>query len=164
MEALGISVAGIVAYIINFVVLIVLLQMFLYKPVKNMLAQRQQRIVDGLAAADKAAQEAAQQRAEFEKELAKTREASQAEAKKIAEATEKMRKDILVAAEKEAEEIKIRAREEAEQERQQVVADLQQQTAELALSMTRKIVGEGIDEKIQRRLIDQFLTNLGDAS
>jgi len=164
LEALGINPIGIVAYIVNFAVLIFLLRLFLYKPVKDMLAQRQQRIADGLAAADKAAQEAAQQRAEFEKELAKAREASQAEAKKIADATEKMRKDILVAAEKEAEEIKIRAREEAEQERQQVVADLQQQTAELALSMTRKIVGEGIDEKIQRRLIDQFLTNLGDAS
>ena len=85
MEALGITPFGLVAYIVNFALLVILLQMFLYKPVKNMLTQRQQRIAESLEAADKASQEAAQQRAQFEKELAETREASQAEARKAAE-------------------------------------------------------------------------------
>jgi F-type H+-transporting ATPase subunit b len=160
VEALGISLFGLIAYIINFIILVVLLRMFLYKPVSNMLAQRQQRIADGLAAADKAAQEAARQRAEFEKELAKAREASQSEARKAAEATEKMRQEILIAAQKEAEDIKARARAEAEQEKQQVGADLKKQAAELAMHMTRKVVGGAIDDKAQRQLIDQFLTNL----
>jgi F-type H+-transporting ATPase subunit b len=164
LEALGINVSGIVAYIINFAILVFLLQMLLYQPVKKALADRQQRIADGLNAADRATQEAAAQRAEFEKELAKAREASQAEAKKVAEATEKMRKDILSAAEKEAEEIKVRARQEAEQEKQRLASDLQKQAAELAVQMTQKIVGEAIDEKAQHRLVNQFLTNLGDAS
>lgn len=164
MEALGISFAGLIAYIINFAILVVLLQVLLYKPVKNMLAQRQQRIADALSAAEKAEEEAAQQRAEFEEELAEARKASQEEAKKAAEATEKMRQDILKAARQEAEEIKAKAREEAEQERQQVVADLQTQTAELALSMTRKVVGSAVDDKTQRKLVDQFLAELGDAS
>jgi len=163
LEALGVTPNGLIAYIFNFAILVVVLQTALYKPVKNMLAQRQQRIASGLAAADKAAQEAAQQRAEFERELAKARESSQAEAKKIAAATEKMRQDILVAAQKEAEDIKLRAREEAAQERQQVIADLQSQTAGLAMQITRKVVGEAIDEKAQRKLVDQFLANLGDA-
>ncbi len=163
MEALGISPFGIIAYIVNFVVLVVLLQMFLYKPVTQMLAQRQQRIADGLSAADRAAQEAALQRADFEKELAKAREASQVEARKAAEATEKMRQDIIVAAQKEAEEIKARARAEAEQEKQQVAADLQKEAASLAMQITRKVVGGAIDETAQRRLVDQFLSNLGDA-
>lgn len=164
MEALGISLTGLIAYIINFALLVVLLQMFLYKPVKNMLAERQRRIADSLAAADKAAREAELQRSEFERELARAREASQAEARKAAEATERMRQDILTAAEREAEEIKARARQEAEQERQQLQTDLQREAAELALQMTRKLIGQTVDEKAQRRLVDQFLTNLGDAT
>ena len=44
MEALGIAPFGLIAYIINFALLVVLLQMFLYKPIKGMLEQRQQRI------------------------------------------------------------------------------------------------------------------------
>ncbi len=162
MEALGISPAGIIAYLINFTILVVLLRMFLYKPVIAMLAQRQHRIADGLAAAARAAQEASLQRAEFEKELAKAREVSQAEARKAAEANEKVRQEILTAAHKEAEDIKVKAREEADQQRQQVMADLQKQAAELSMRMTRKIVGEAIDEKAQHKLVDQFLAGLGD--
>ena len=164
MEALGITPFGLIAYIINFALLVILLRLFLYKPVKDMLAQRQQRIAEGLEAADKANEQAAQQRAEFEKDLAQARETAQAEARKAAETTEKMRHEILDTARKEAEEIKTQAREEAEQEKQQVAADLQKQAAELALQMTRKIVGEGLDETTQRRLVDQFLADLGEAS
>jgi F-type H+-transporting ATPase subunit b len=163
LDALGISPAGIFAYIINFALLVVLLQMFLYKPVTQMLAKRQQRIAEGLSAADRAAQEAALQRAEFEKELAKAREASQAEARKAAEATEKMRQRILDDAKKEAEDIITKARAEAEQEKQQVAADLQKEAVALAMQITRKVVGGAIDENAQRKLVDQFLTGLGDA-
>jgi F-type H+-transporting ATPase subunit b len=163
LEALGISPSGIIFYIINFAVLVILLRLFLYKPVKDMLAQRKQRIAESLEAADKAAQDAAQQRTEFEKQLAKAREASQAEARKAAEVTEKMRQEILDAAKKEAEAIKDQAKKEAEQEKEQIAADLQRHAAELALQMTRKIVGEGIDENTQRQLVDQFLTDLGEA-
>jgi F0F1-type ATP synthase membrane subunit b/b' len=42
------------------------------------------------------------------------------------------------------------------------MADLQKQTAELAMQMTRKIVGEAVDEKAQRKLVDQFIAGLGD--
>lgn len=163
MEALGISLNGIIAYIINFALLVILLRLFLYKPVKEALARRQQRIAESLEAADIAAQEAAQQRAEFEKELAQARVAAQEDAKKAAEATEKMRQEILAAAQKEADEIKAKAVEEAESEKAKVTTDLQKQAAELAMQITRKIVGEGIDEQSQKKLIDQFLANLGDA-
>lgn len=163
MEALGISLSGIVAYVINFTILVVLLRLFLYAPVKGMLEHRQQRISNALAAADRAAEEAAQQRAEFEKELAKARLASQDEARKAAEATEKMRQEILVAAQQEADQIRSRAREEAEQERQLVMSDLQKQTAELAIQISSKVVGKAVDESAQRKLVSQFLAELGDA-
>ena len=163
MQALGIVPSGIIAYIINFTILVILLRIFLYKPVKNMLTQRRQRIAESLEAADKAAQEAAQQRMEFEKELAHARETSQAEARKAAETTERMRQEILESAKKEAESIKAHARKEAEQEKEQMAVDLQKQAAELALLMTRKVVGEGIDEKTQRKLVNQFLADLGEA-
>jgi F-type H+-transporting ATPase subunit b len=164
LEALGISLSGIVAYIINFTILVILLRLFLYQPVKNMLEQRKQRIAESLQAADKAAQDAAQQRVEFEKELAQARQSSQEEARKAAETTEKMRQEILEAAKKEAVSIKAQARKEAELEKEQIAVDLQKQAAELALLMTRKVVGEGIDEKTQRQLVDQFLIDLGETS
>jgi F0F1-type ATP synthase membrane subunit b/b' len=31
------------------------------------------------------------------------------------------------------------------------------------MQMTRKVVGEAVDENAQRKLVNQFLANLGDA-
>ncbi len=163
MEALGITLSGLIAYIVNFSILVFFLQRFLYKPVRGMLEQRQTRIAEGLAAAEKVRHEADQQRQEFESELAKARATSRTEAQKIAEATEKMRQKILEDAKKEAEQIKTQAKTEATQEKQQLGTEIKREAAELAMQMTRKIVGTGLDEKVQRKLLDQFLANLGDA-
>lgn len=164
MAGLGFDFLVIVVYIINFGIVLWLLQRFAFKPVLGMLERRRHVIADSLAAADKAAAEAAEQRSAYEKDLAEARQASQAEAKKAAEATEKMRQDILAAAQKEADEIKAKAREEAEQERQQVAADLQKHAAELAMKITQKVVVQAVDEQTQRKLVDKFLADLGDAS
>ena len=163
MEALGIDLLNIIIYVVNFFVVLFLLQRLAFKPVKEMLEKRRKEIESGLTAAEQAQQEAARQRAEFEKELAKARQSSQEEARKAAEATENMRKEILESARREAEEIKARAKEEAEQERQQIAADLQKQAAELSMHITRKVVGDAIDPSAQRKLVDKFLAELGEA-
>lgn len=163
MAGLGINFFTTIVYAINFGIVLFLLQRFAYKPVLRMLEQRKQVIADGLAAADKASAEAAEQKAQFEKDLAEAQKASQEQARKVAEATEKMRQDILVAAKAEAEEIKAKAKEEADQEKQQVLADLQKHTADLAMQITNKVVGQAVDESAQSKLVDQFLAELGDA-
>ena len=160
MEALGISLNGLIAYAINFVVLVVLLRVLLYKPVKNMLEARQQRIAEGLEAAGRASADAERQRQEFDKELAAARTDAQAEAKRLAEQTEKMRAEALEAAEQEAEQIRSEARQEMERERARLASELQREAAELALEISRKVVGAAVDESAQRRLVDQFVAEL----
>jgi F-type H+-transporting ATPase subunit b len=164
VAALGIDPLLIIVYVINFFVVLFALQRLAYKPIRETLVKRQQEIDRGLSAAEEAQRQADQQRAEFEQELAKARQSSQEEARRAAEVTEKMRQEILEAARREAEEVKMRAREEAEQERQQIMADLQKQVAELAMQISRKVVGESVDPNMQRRLVDKFLADIGDAS
>jgi F-type H+-transporting ATPase subunit b len=163
LAALGFDFLTIAIYTIQFLILFAILKVIAYGPISEMLEKRKQAIADGLAAAERAQQDAAQQRAAFEKELADTRNVSHAEAQKAAEATKKMREEIIVAARQEADDIKARAREEAKQERQQIADELRRQTAELAMQITRKVVGDAIDQNAQRKLTEQFLANLGDA-
>ena len=161
MEALGISVFGLIAYAINFAILVVLLRVLLYKPVKQLLENRKQRIAEGLDAAERAAAAAAEQRGKFERELEEARGTAQAEAAKLAQQAEQVRHEVLQAAEQEAAEIKERAREEIEQERRQAAAELEQQAADLAMAISRKVVGAALDQAAQRRLVDQFVSDLG---
>lgn len=161
MEALGIAPFGLVAYAANFIVLVVLLRLFLYKPVKAVLAARQQRIADGLEAAERAQQEAQGQRADFERELAAARDEAQRQARAAAEATERMRGEVLQAAREEAERIKARAREDAEREREQVAAALRREAGELGLLIARKVIAGTVDPAAQRALVDRVLADIG---
>ncbi len=162
MAALGFDLRLVVAYIINFMILLFALRAFAYKPVLDILEKRKKAIAEGLSAADEAKANAERERAKFQEDLEAARRSSQEEASKIAKATEDMREQILAAARQEAEEIKAKARAEIEAEKQAVQAEMQRQLAGLTVDLTRKMVGETVDEKKQHELIGQFLSEMGD--
>jgi F-type H+-transporting ATPase subunit b len=138
----------------------------LYKPVLKMLSERRQKIQESLEQADKVRQEAEVQQAEFQRELEDARKTSQEAAARAAQETEKMREAILADARKDAEQIREQAHQQIEVERQQTMAEMQQQVADLAVTLTRKVIGEtvAVDEQAQRQLIQQFLQEAGDLS
>jgi F-type H+-transporting ATPase subunit b len=166
LRPLGIDPALLAAYVINFVILLILLRLFLYKPVLKMLNERRQKIQESLEQADKVRQEAEIRQAEFQRELEEARRTSQEAAARAAQETEKMREAILVDARKEAEQIREQAHQQIEVERQQTMAELQNQVADLSVALTRKVIGETVvvDEQVQRQLIQRFLQEAGDLS
>jgi len=166
LRPLGIDPALLIAYLINFVILLFSLRLFLYRPVLNMLAERRQKIQESLEQADKVRQEAQVQRADFQRELEDARKTSQEAAARAAQETEKMREAILVEARKEAEQLREQARQQVEVERQQAMGELQRQVVDLAVELTRKVIGRTVtvDEQAQRQLIGQFLSEVGDLS
>ncbi|MCH8949204.1 MAG: hypothetical protein IIB87_02370, partial [Chloroflexi bacterium] len=52
MDELGLNIPVLVAQLVNFFLLLVLLRLFLYKPILKMLDKRAQRIREGVEAAD----------------------------------------------------------------------------------------------------------------
>jgi len=53
VEKVGINLNFLIAQIVNFVIVLVLLQRLLYRPVLNMLEARKQRVRESLAEADR---------------------------------------------------------------------------------------------------------------
>ena len=163
MAALGFDFTLIIAYFFNFIVLILALRAFAYKPVLAMLERRKTEIATGLAAADKVRAEAEEERQKLQSQLETARQSSQEEASKIAKATADMRENILEEARREAEQIKVKAREDMQAERDAMQAEMRRQLADLTVQLTRKIVGETVSEQKQHELIGQFLSQqMGD--
>jgi F-type H+-transporting ATPase subunit b len=165
LGALGIDPVLLIAYVINFAALVFLLRLFLYRPILNMLIERRQKIRESLEEADKVRQEAEVQRAEFRRELEQARKVSQEAAARAAEETKKMREAILAEARQEADQIREQARQQIETERRQALTDLRREVADLAVELTRRVIGETVtvDEQAQRKLIQRFLQESGDA-
>jgi F-type H+-transporting ATPase subunit b len=160
MEALGINFGLLIVQIIAFAIVFLTLNAWVYKPMLDMMESRKQKIAQGL----EDARVAAEARANAEKEAAKVLAEAQAEAGKIVrEATERAAsagKDVKAAAEAEAAKAREVAMAEADLERNRILGDLRGQVAALAIAAANKLVGETLDEKKQRVLIDEFFSGV----
>jgi F-type H+-transporting ATPase subunit b len=160
MEALGINLGLLIVQIIAFIIVFLTLNAWVYEPMLNMMESRKQKIAQGL----EDARVAADARASAEKEAAKVIADAQTEASKIVrEATERAAlagQDVKAAVEADAAKAREAAIAEAEVERNRILGDLRSQVAGLAIAAANKLVGEALDEKKQRSLLDEFFSGV----
>jgi F-type H+-transporting ATPase subunit b len=149
--------AGVIAFAIVF--------FFIWKwaiPALNKsLEARQAAIAAEFEAAEKAKLEAESLLTDYRAQLA----GANAEAAKIVssarDAGESVKSEIVSRAETEATQIKARANEEIAGERERVAGDLKRQVADLSMDVAERVVGSSIDTDAQRRLVDQYIEELG---
>jgi F-type H+-transporting ATPase subunit b len=156
-NAFGVDLPKLFFQIVNFLLLLWLLNRFLFKRVIQMLDERSKRISKGLEDAEVAARDRELARAEREAAVSEARkEAAEmlASANKIATDT---RDEILSDARAEAERVTARAREEITAEKDRAMAELRAQVADLALAAAGKLVRSEMDGPTQRRLVEEFL-------
>lgn len=160
MAALGLNAPYLVAQILNFTILLLIMNFWVYKPVVDLLEKRKNTIAQGLEDARIAGEARANAETEAEKVLSDAQSKASEVMREATQRAEDATKDIKAAAEADAN----KAREEAmvgvEAEREQLLSDVRGQIAALAMSATQKLVGEALDEKRQRALIDDFFSGL----
>jgi F-type H+-transporting ATPase subunit b len=160
MEALGINLGFLLLQILAFVIVLLTLQAWVYKPMLNMMEARKKKIAQSM----EDARVAAEARADAEKEAAKIVAEAQAEASKLVrEATDRASvaaQDVKTAAEAEAGKIHEAAVAEAEEQRNRLLGELRGQVAALAIAAAQKLVGETLDEKRQHALIDELFSGV----
>jgi F-type H+-transporting ATPase subunit b len=162
LEGLGINLGYLISQIVNFVLLLVLLRIFLYKPIVRMLDKRRETIKTDLEEARTARSQAEAARQEHEKELENAREERLSILAQAREQAEKMREEILENARAEAHQLVAKTEEEMEALRRQALAGAQDEIADLALAAASKVVGKSLDEQDHRRLVEEFLAEVGE--
>ena len=158
MDELGFNLPLLVAQLVNFFLLLVLLRIFLYKPILKMLDRRAQRIREGVEAADESKERASAAEQEVAQQLGASREQGQALIAQAQEAASRIQEEARSQARKEAETILERARTEIHLERDQAIAELRGEFADLTVSAAEKVIGQSLDRQAHQRLIDEVLT------
>jgi F-type H+-transporting ATPase subunit b len=160
-NTLGLNVPGLVWHAINFIVLLVLLRLVLFKPVVGMLDARAQRVRDSMAQADAARRAAEQAEADRQSLLGETRR----EAEAIRARADEQAKRILADAEARAHERQQQAEQQAEvaarQIEERVMAQVRVQLADLVVNAVDRVTRGALDANSQRGLVQQFLTTNG---
>jgi F-type H+-transporting ATPase subunit b len=157
IEAFDINLVGLAFQVINFLLLLYILNRLLFKPLLARMDERSAKISKGLEDAETAARDRELARAEREAAVSEARKEAAnviANANKIATDT---REEILTRARADAEKVTERAREEITAEKEKAMAELRAQVADLALEAAGKLVRSDMNATTQRRLVEDFL-------
>jgi F-type H+-transporting ATPase subunit b len=159
LASLGLNWTGFLWHTANFVVLLVLLRLVLFKPVTKMLDDRSHRIAESLARADEVRRQAEQADSDRQALLAETRK----EADQIRNRADEQAKKILSDAETRAKESEARilaqAQQQIETSRQQMMSDVRAQVADMVVTAVDRVTRQSLDANAQRGLIEQFLAD-----
>src|SRR5512146_2642364 len=102
---LGINFSWLIAQIVNFVLILLILRAFAFKPVMQMLETRKRKIQESLEYADKVKADASAQQKQYEQQIDQVRREAQQARETAASAGEKERERILAQARDEARQI-----------------------------------------------------------
>ncbi len=157
MDELGLNLPVLIAQLVNFFLLLVVLRIFLYRPILEMLDRRSERIREGLDAAERSKEQAARSEEEVSRQLEESRRQGQALVAQAQETSSRIQEEARAQARREAEVLLERARGEIQLERDQAIAELRREFADLTVAAAEKVIGQSLDRTAHRRLIDEVL-------
>ena len=143
--------------IIVFVILIVVLWRFIFKPVNNIISKRQTEIQESINSADKQKEEAQKYLEEQKIQLDEAKK----EARKIIEdgktAAIKVKGEIEEKAMEKSKAIMEAAMSEINAEKERSIAEVKNKMVDIALAATEKMIAKNLSEKEHKKLIEETL-------
>lgn len=154
---LGIDWRLLIAQAINFLLVLWLLNKFVFKKLVHFLEERKNKIEKGLELTEKA-----------EREMERINEARQREIKNAKEEAEKILSDsrssaaekekaVITLARQESEKITQKAKEEADRERKDAILGAKEEVKKLAVFMAEKLLSRTVNEKDQEKAAEEVM-------
>ncbi len=144
----------------GFILLLIVLKLFLFKPILGILDARKKEVADTYDAAEEAKRVAEQARLDYEKRLADVAEEIRAiKAAEIKEA-QRIKDEIVTESREQADQILEKARQDIGREKDSAMLELRKATVELAIGAAGKLIKANLDEPTQRQLVSQAIDDL----
>ena len=145
-------------------VLFLFLSYMLFKPTRELLRKRQERIQTDLDSAKNDKEEALSLKNEYEAKMAGAQKDADAVLSEARQKAVKNEEQIISKAKDEAANIIRQAQNEAELEKQKAADEIKTQIIDVASLMAGKVVAAGIDTNIQDSLIEETLKEVGEST
>ena len=153
-----------IATILNLFIQVYLIKRFLFKPINEMLEKRRAKADAQSQDAVKAKDEALAMKEEYEKNMQdaknKANEILTTAQKTAAVQSEEMLKDAAL----QAAAMKEKAEADIAQEKRKAVNEIKGEIGGMAMEIAGKVIEREISEEDHAKLIDEFITNVGEAS
>jgi F-type H+-transporting ATPase subunit b len=160
LEQLGINLGLLIVQVLAFTIVFITLAAWVYKPFTELLAKRRETIAKGLDDAKVAAEARSGAEKEAQKVLSQAQQEGARKIREAADSAEKAAQEMRAVAEKEIAALRDSAAADIRAQRDRMLAEVRPEVAALAIAATQKLIGEALDEKRQRALIDEFFSGV----
>lgn len=150
--------------LINTLILFFILAKLLFKPLRNFMQKRTERIQSQLEQAKAEEEKALKLKAEYESKLQDIKKEADAILKEAREKALKQESSIIEQARQESETIRNRALADIEREKAKVTDEMKREIIEVASLMAGKFVASSIDSEKHNDLINEVIEQMGDVS
>ncbi|HWQ58441.1 MAG TPA: F0F1 ATP synthase subunit B [Clostridia bacterium] len=150
-----------IIHILNIVLLFLMLRAFLYKPVSEFMAKREEKFARERAELDSGRTEADALKAQYESSLSDAKREAESLAEERLRAAERDAEEIRQKARQDAQRALADAKAQAEAERGEMLGELKNQTASLAVELAGRILAREISAADNQKMIDGFFEKVG---
>ena len=145
--------ATLIAQILNFVVLLVILAKFAYKPLLKAMDDRRNRIINDLDSAEQTRLDAEALKEQYAEQLAGARQEATEIVNKANQIAQNLHDELVEQARVEQEALLANAKERIEQEKQQALLDIRSEVIKLSTLIAGKIVNQKLNSANDQKLV-----------
>jgi F-type H+-transporting ATPase subunit b len=154
---LGIELPYLLAFMINFGLLLTLLTFVLYKPITKTLDERAAKIKESLEKAEQIKQESVRAEESVRAQIEAGRKEGQAIIAQATQNGERLKEEAKAEARKEAEALILKAQVQIESDREEAFNKLRREFADLAVLAAEKVIEQSLDKRAHEKLIEKVL-------
>ncbi len=148
------------AQVVTFLAAMVIVWKLFWGPLTRMMEERTRKISDDLERAENGRREIEALEADYHCRLAEIEEQASKQIKDAVKKGTLAREEILSGARQEAQRILEKAQQDLALERENVIRELRNQVTDLSLAAVERLLGQGLDQKVQGRLLDGFINEV----
>jgi len=152
----------VIAQVVNFLILVWLLRVFLYKPVLKAIRNREAKIAAQLSEAESKKQEALKEQEDFQKMNAEFRSRQDSMLNKAGEEAATHRKRLMEEARKEYDTLRENLQSSLQKEKKKYTEEIAGRSKEEVFALTRKIFTDLADADLEQKITEVFLRRLRD--
>lgn len=162
LEVISVNIWQIVISLLNLLILFLLVKKFLFKPVNNMLSNRQKELDAKYADADEAKRIAQENRVLWDEKISTVKSETD-EMIKDAQESAKRQGELIVSKAKEQADVIIRqAENQIVYEKKKAKEEIKNEIVEVSTALANKILEREINTDDHRELIDSVIQKIGD--
>ncbi|MDY3937600.1 MAG: F0F1 ATP synthase subunit B [Oscillospiraceae bacterium] len=162
LDVISVNIWLIIISLCNLVILFLIIKKFLYKPVKKMLAERQNQLDKKYSDAEDAKLEAENDRKAWSERIALAEDEAGEIIEKAQTQAKRMGDKLTDDAKRRADGIVRNAEEQAKLEKKKAEDSVKKEITDVSVLIAEKMIGREINENDHRNVIDEAIDEIGD--